>query len=130
MKTPSPEELEPIETASHDELRALQLQRIKWSLHHAYDNVAHYRRSCDAMGVHPAQVRELEDLSRFPFTTKQDLREHYPFGLFAVPRERITRLHASSGTTGKPTVVGTPRGILTPGSTCCPVHPCGGWQAR
>jgi phenylacetate-CoA ligase len=114
LKTSSPEELEPIETASRDELRALQLQRLKWSLHHAYDNVAHYRRSWDAVGIHPAQVRSLEDLSRFPFTAKQDLREHYPFGLFAVPRERIARLHASSGTTGKPTVVGyTARDIDT-----------------
>ena len=105
MNIPSREDLEPIETASRDELRAVQLQRLSWSLQHAYDNVAHYRRRCDAIGVHPAQVRELEDLSRFPLTTKQDLREHYPFGLFAVPRERIARFHASSGTTGKPTVV-------------------------
>ena len=106
MTTPRPEKLEPIETASRDELRALQLQRLKWSLQHAYDNVAHFRGSCDAIDVHPEQVRELEDLARFPFTTKQDLREHYPFGLFAVPQQRIARLHASSGTTGKPTVVG------------------------
>jgi phenylacetate-CoA ligase len=106
MTTPRPVELEPIEAASRDELRALQLQRLKWSLHHAYDNVAHFRSSCDAIDLHPGQVRELEDLARFPFTTKQDLREHYPFGLFAVPTQRIARLHASSGTTGKPTVVG------------------------
>jgi phenylacetate-CoA ligase len=114
MKTPRFEGLEPIETASRDELRALQLQRLKWSLHHTYENVAHYRNSCDAMSVHPGQVRTLEDLPRFPFTTKQDLRDHYPFGLFAVPREKIARLHASSGTTGKPTVVGyTTRDIDT-----------------
>lgn len=106
MKSPRSEELEPIETASRDELRALQLERLKWSLHHAYDNVPNYRRSCDALGVHPDEVRDLEDLARFPFTTKQDLREHYPFGLFAVPQDRVARLHASSGTTGKATVVG------------------------
>jgi phenylacetate-CoA ligase len=114
MKPTRPEELEPIETASRDELRALQLQRLKWSLQHTYDNVANYRRGCDAIGVHPGEVRDLEDLARFPFTTKQDLREHYPFGLFAVPQNKIARLHASSGTTGKPTVVGyTPRDIDT-----------------
>jgi phenylacetate-CoA ligase len=106
MKTPRRDELEPIETASRDELCALQLRRLRWSLRHAYDNVAHYRRRCDEMDVHPDDVRELEDLSRFPFTTKSDLRDHYPFGLFAVPRQKIARLHASSGTTGKPTVVG------------------------
>jgi len=112
VKKPRPEELEPIETASRDELRALQLRRLKWSLRYAYDNVAPYQHRCDANGVHPAQLRELEDLSRFPFTTKEDLRDHYPFGLFAVPREKITRLHASSGTTGKPTIVGyTPQDI-------------------
>jgi phenylacetate-CoA ligase len=112
VKKPQPEELEPIETASRDELRALQLRRLKWSLRYVYDNVAPYQHRCDANGVHPAQLRELEDLSRFPFTTKEDLRDHYPFGLFAVPREKITRLHASSGTTGKPTIVGyTPQDI-------------------
>ncbi len=106
IKTPRREELEPIETASRDELHALQLRRLKWSLHHVYDNVAHYRRRCDAMGAHPDDVRVLDDLSRFPFTTKNDLRDNYPFGLFAVPRQAIARLHASSGTTGKPTIVG------------------------
>jgi phenylacetate-CoA ligase len=106
FKTPRREELEPIETASSDELHALQLRRLKWSLHHVYDNVAHYRRRCDAMGAHPDDVRVLDDLSRFPFTTKNDLRDNYPFGLFAVPRQAIARLHASSGTTGKPTIVG------------------------
>jgi phenylacetate-CoA ligase len=106
MKTPRREGLESIETASRDELHALQLRRLKWSLRHAYDNVAHYQRRCDEMGVHPDDVRQLEDLSKFPFTTKSDLRNHYPFGLFAVPRQRVARLHASSGTTGTPTVVG------------------------
>jgi phenylacetate-CoA ligase len=105
-KTRPSEDLDAIETASRDELHALQLRRLKWSLHHAYDNVTHYRHRCDAIGVHPTDLRELEDLSIFPFTTKQDLRDNYPFGLFAVPRRRIARLHASSGTTGKATVVG------------------------
>ena len=99
-------DLEPIERASTDELQALQLQRLKWSLRHAYDNVAHYRRSFDAAGVHPDDVRQLSDLAKFPFMTKKELRDHYPFGLFAVPREQVVRIHASSGTTGKPTVVG------------------------
>jgi phenylacetate-CoA ligase len=98
--------LEPIETASIDALRALQLERLKWSLGHAYDNVAHYRRKFDEAGVHPSELKSLEDLARFPFTTKADLRDTYPFGMFAVPRERVVRIHASSGTTGKPTVVG------------------------
>jgi phenylacetate-CoA ligase len=98
--------LEPIETASIDALRALQLERLKWSLGHAYDNVAHYRRKFDEAGVHPSELKSLEDLARFPFTTKADLRDTYPFGMFAVPRERVVRVHASSGTTGKPTVVG------------------------
>lgn len=114
IKRPRPEELEPIETASQDELAALQLARLKWSLRHAYANVAHYRRRCDDLGVHPDDVCKLEDLSRFPFTTKDDLRDHYPFGLFAAPREKTARIHASSGTTGKPTVVGyTSRDIDT-----------------
>ena len=101
-----PPDLEPIERASASELRALQLERMRWSLTHAYDNVAHYRRKFDAAGVHPSQLRSLDDLARFPFTSKDDLRDNYPFGLFAVPRERVVRIHASSGTTGKPTVVG------------------------
>ena len=103
---------EPIESASIDELRSLQLQRLRWSLQHAYDNVPHYRRSFDACAVHPQDLRTLEDLRRFPFTTKDDLRENYPFGMFAVPRERVVRIHASSGTTGKPTVVGYTRGDI------------------
>ena len=103
---PSPGELEPIELASKDELQALQLQRLKRSLMHAYENVAHYRASFDAAGVHPDELKSLADLAKFPFTTKKDLRDNYPFGLFAVPREKVVRIHASSGTTGKSTVVG------------------------
>ena len=98
--------LEPIEKASLDELRALQLQRLQWSVRHAYENVAPYRAKCEKAGVHPDDLVRLEDLAKFPFCQKSDLRDAYPFGLFAVPRERIVRLHASSGTTGKPTVVG------------------------
>ena len=103
MKTFS---LEPIETARPAALRALQLERLQWTLQHAYDDVPHYRRKFDAAGVKPGDCRSLEDLARFPFTTKADLRDTYPFGMFAVPMDRIVRIHASSGTTGKPTVVG------------------------
>ena len=106
VRQPVPSDLEPIERASRDELQALQLQRLRWSLQHAYDHVAHYRAAFDARGVHPSDLKQLADLSKFPFTTKHDLRANYPFGMFAVPRERIARIHASSGTTGKPTVVG------------------------
>ncbi len=98
--------LDPIEIASRDEITDLQTRRLQWSLRHAYENVPHYRRKLDAHGVHPDDLRSLADLRRFPFTTKEDLRENYPFGMFAVPRERVVRIHASSGTTGKPTVVG------------------------
>ncbi|HVY04984.1 MAG TPA: phenylacetate--CoA ligase PaaK [Burkholderiales bacterium] len=98
--------LEPIEKAGIAELRALQLDRLRWSLRHAYENVPHYRRAFDAAGVNPAQLRQLSDLSRFPFTTKAELRENYPFGMFAAPMSDIVRVHASSGTTGKATVVG------------------------
>ena len=98
--------LEPIEQASPAELAALQRERLRWSLQHAYDNVARYRQKFDAAGVKPADCLTLADLARFPFTTKADLRETYPFGMFAVPMERVVRIHASSGTTGKPTVVG------------------------
>jgi phenylacetate-CoA ligase len=101
-----PPELEDIERASTDELRALQLTRLRWSLRHTYKNVAAYRRKCELAGIHPDDLKQLSDLQYFPFTTKTDLREAYPFGLFAVPRERVVRIHASSGTTGKPTVVG------------------------
>ena len=108
MKDLSPKsgDLDPIETASHDEIEALQLQRMQWSLAHAYNNVAHYKASFDAAGVHPNDLKSLADLSRFPFTVKSDLRDNYPFGLFAVPRSEVNRIHASSGTTGQPTVVG------------------------
>ena len=109
VRTPAKGDLEPIETASRDELEALQLARLKWSLSHAYDNVAHYRQAFDRAGVHPGDVRTLGDLARFPFTAKDDLRANYPFGMFAVPREDVVRVHASSGTTGKPTVVGYTR---------------------
>jgi phenylacetate-CoA ligase len=112
MTTPLP--LEPIETASRDELAALQLERLKWSLAHAYENSPVYRSKFDEAGVHPSDLHSLADLARFPFTTKKDLRDNYPFGMFAVPQERISRIHASSGTTGKPTVVGyTARDIDT-----------------
>ncbi len=98
--------LDPIETASRDELQALQTQRLKWTLKHAYENVPMYRRKFDAADVHPDDFRELNDLQKFPCTTKQDLRDNYPFDTFAVPMEQVVRIHASSGTTGKPTVVG------------------------
>ena len=106
VKRPEAGDLEPIETASRDEITALQLQRLRATLQRAYDNVPHYRKSFDAAGVKPGDLRELADLARFPFTVKDDLRSNYPFGMLAVPRERLARLHASSGTTGKPTVVG------------------------
>ena len=114
QRIPQADELEPIERASRDELQALQLDRLKWSLKHAYDNVPHYRRAFDEAGVHPDDLKTLSDLAKFPFTDKKTLRDNYPFGLFAVPRERVVRVHASSGTTGKPTVVGyTQRDIDT-----------------
>ncbi|MBI2313853.1 MAG: phenylacetate--CoA ligase [Betaproteobacteria bacterium] len=106
MNAAMPRGLDPIETASREELRALQLRRLKWSLAHAYDGVPHYKRKFDAAGVHPDDLKGLADLAKFPFTTKQDLRENYPFGMFAVPMEEVVRVHASSGTTGRPTVVG------------------------
>ena len=107
-------ELEPIEKASREELARLQLERLQWSLRHAHENVPHYRRKFDAAGVKPEDCERLEDLRRFPFTTKADLRDNYPYGMFAVPMDRIVRIHASSGTTGKPTVVGyTARDIDT-----------------
>ena len=106
--------LDRIETASRDEITALQLERLRWTVDHAYSNVEHYRKVYDQAGVHPSDIRSLEDLRKFPFLNKSDLRDHYPFGLFAVPRERVVRIHASSGTTGKPTVVGyTQRDIDT-----------------
>ncbi|WP_086067979.1 phenylacetate--CoA ligase PaaK [Bordetella genomosp. 8] len=109
MATLSKPGLDPIEHASRDEIQALQLRRLRWTLAHAYANVPHYRQAFDAAGVHPDDMKELADLARFPFTTKQHLRDNYPFGMFAVPRDQIARVHASSGTTGKPTVVGYTR---------------------
>jgi phenylacetate-CoA ligase len=103
---PGPDQLDDAERMGTDELRALQLERLRASLRHAYENVPHYRRAFDAAGVHPEDCRELADLARFPTTTKADLRENYPFGMFAVPQEQVRRIHASSGTTGRPTVVG------------------------
>ena len=104
--SPKPGDLSAIETASRDEIEALQLERMRWSLTHAYTNVPHYKQSFDAAAVHPSDLNSLADLARFPFTVKTDLRHNYPFGLFAVPRGQINRIHASSGTTGQPTVVG------------------------
>ena len=104
--TPAKDTLDPIEIASRDEISALQLERLKWSLRHAYDNVPFYKQSFDDAGVHPDDLKQLSDLSRFPFTVKTDLRDNYPFGMFAVPRDQVARIHASSGTTGQPTVVG------------------------
>lgn len=98
--------LEEIETASIDELRSTQLRRLRWSLAHTYNNVPHFKQKCDEKGVHPFELKSLEDLKHFPFTTKQDLRDNYPYGMFAIPMDEIVRIHASSGTTGKPTVVG------------------------
>ncbi len=104
--SPRPGDLETIETASRDELSALQLERMRWSLTHAYENSDFYRARFDEAGVHPSELKTLADLAKFPFTTKKDLRDTYPFGMFAVPREKLVRIHGSSGTTGKPTVVG------------------------
>ncbi|MBL6932886.1 MAG: phenylacetate--CoA ligase [Rhodospirillales bacterium] len=104
-EVPSKADLDPIETASRDEIGALQLERLKWSLKHCYDNVGHYKKAFDAAGVHPDDLKQLSDLARFPLTVKDDLRQNYPFGMFAVPENQIVRIHASSGTTGKPTVV-------------------------
>jgi phenylacetate-CoA ligase len=113
-EAPDPALLDPAERMGLDELRALQHERLRWSLRHAYDNVPHYRRAFDEAGVHPDDCRELADLARFPTTSKADLRDNYPFGMFAVPREQVRRVHASSGTTGRPTVVGyTERDIDT-----------------
>ena len=103
---PKREELDPIEVASRDEIEGLQLERLKWSLAHAYNNVPHYKKSFDDAGVHPDDLKTLSDISKFPFTVKSDLRANYPFGMFAVPQDQVARIHASSGTTGQPTVVG------------------------
>jgi phenylacetate-CoA ligase len=107
--SPRPGDLEPVETAPREAIEALQLGRLQWTLQHAYDRVPFYRRRFDETGVHPRDLRTLADLARFPLTTKQDLRDNYPFGMFAVPRTELARIHASSGTTGKPTVVGYTR---------------------
>jgi phenylacetate-CoA ligase len=104
--TPARSSLDAIEIASRDEISALQLERLKWSLRHAYDNVPFYRASFDAAGVHPDDLHDLGDLAKFPFTVKANLRDNYPFGMFAVPQDQVKRIHASSGTTGQPTVVG------------------------
>jgi phenylacetate-CoA ligase len=116
--SPRPGDLEPIETASRDEIAALQLERMQWSLRHAYDNAPFYRKRFDEHGVHPDDLKTLADLAKFPFTQKSDLRDTYPFGMFAVPRERIVRIHASSGTTGKPTVVGYTARDIDTWATC------------
>jgi phenylacetate-CoA ligase len=113
VRHPAPGELDPIETASRDELQALQLQRLQATLARVYEHVPHYRRAFDAQGVHPADCKTLADLAKFPFTTKHDLRANYPFGMFAVPRQQVARVHASSGTTGKPTVVGYTQGDIS-----------------
>ena len=111
-------ELDDTERLSRDGIMALQTKRLAWSLRHAYDNVAHYKKAFDAAGVHPSDFRELADLAKFPFTVKTDLRDNYPFNMFAVPREKLVRVHASSGTTGRPIVVGYTRGdIDTTGPT-------------
>ena len=104
--SPDKNDLNPIEIASRDEIAALQLRRMKWSLKHAYENVPHYKTSFDAVGVHPDDLKDLSDLRKFPLTSKDDLRANYPYGMFAVPMDKVVRIHASSGTTGKPTVVG------------------------
>ena len=105
-RQPQPGDLEAIELATRDEISALQLQRLQWTLTHSYNNVASFKQKCDSKGVHPSDLKTLTDLAKFPFTTKTDLRDNYPFGLFAVPREQVARVHASSGTTGKSIVVG------------------------
>ena len=110
--TPDRSTLDPIEVASRDEIAALQLERMKWSLRHAYDNVPFYKQSFDAAGVHPDDLKDLSDLAKFPFTVKTDLRDNYPFKMFAVPQDQVARIHASSGTTGQPTVVGYTKGDL------------------
>src|SRR5882762_9676460 len=102
-------DMDEAERASRDEIIALQTKRLAWTLAHAYDNVAHYKRAFDEAGLHPSDFKQLSDLGKFPFTVKTDLRDNYPFNMFAVPREKLVRVHASSGTTGKPIVVGYTR---------------------
>src|ERR1700746_1050485 len=110
-------ETDQAERASRDEIMALQTRRLKWSLAHAYDNVAHYRKAFDKAGVHPSDFTELADLAKFPFTVKTDLRDNYPFNMFAVPREKLVRVHGSPGTPGKPIVVGYTKGDIDTWST-------------
>jgi phenylacetate-CoA ligase len=110
--TPNRSDLDPIEIASRDEIAAVQLRRLQWTVRHVYDNVPHYWKKFDEAGVHPDDIKSLEDIAKLPFTSKADLRANYPFGMFAVPREQIARVHASSGTTGKPTVVGYTKGDI------------------
>src|SRR6185312_8872887 len=113
-RAPEPELLDEAERMGAEQLRELQLRRLRWTLRHAYDKVPHYRRAFDAAGVHPEDCQALADLAKFPMTAKADLRDNYPFGMFAVPENQISRVHGSSGTTGKPTVVGyTKRDIDT-----------------
>jgi phenylacetate-CoA ligase len=118
-RPPERHELDPIEVAARDEIARLQLARLKSTLRHAYERIAHYREAFDRAGAHPDDLHDLADLGRFPFTTKDDLRRHYPFGMFAVPRREIVRIHASSGTTGKPTVVGYTRRDLDVWAEVC-----------
>ena len=115
--TPRKEDLDPIEIASRDEIAALQVQRLKTTLRRVYDNVPAYRKKFDAAGVHPDDLKQLSDLPKFPLTSKNDLRANFPYGMFAVPMDRIVRIHASSGTTGKPTVVGYTGATSRPGPT-------------
>src|SRR5262245_26380894 len=110
-------EMDQIERASRDEIMALQTKRLAWSLSHAYDNVVHYKKAFAEAGVHPSDFKTLSDLAKFPFTVKTDLRDNYPFNMFAVPREKLVRVHASSGTTGKPIVVGYTRADIARGSS-------------
>ena len=110
--TPSKKSLDPIEIASRDEISDLQFKRMRWSLEHAYNNVEFYKNKFDNIGIHPSDFKTLTDIEKFPFTEKKDLRENYPFKMFAVPKSQISRIHASSGTTGKPTVVGYTKGDI------------------
>jgi phenylacetate-CoA ligase len=110
--SPKKSELDPIELASRDEISALQFQRLQWTVRHVYGNVPHYKAKFDAAGVHPDDLKSLGDIAKFPFTGKTDLRDTYPFGMFAMPMDKVSRIHASSGTTGKPTVVGYSQGDI------------------
>lgn len=125
MRPPTCNELDPIETASRDEIKALQLSRLQAMLSHAYEHIPVYRARLDPAGVSPSDLNSLGDLSRFPFTYSDDLRQTYPFGMFAVPRAQVVRIHASSGTTGRPTVVGYTRNdLILWGEITAPVAAC------